>query len=348
MTTQRTGAAETRPLDILGISEAEEHVYSWLLAHSGATVPEIAQALKLTPGKAQRLLDSIEAKGLTTHSPERPRRYIPTSPDITMEALILQRQNDLQRARGAVQALHEQAAATQHRGEREQMVELITSPVSERQLFEQMQLTAQREIIAMTRPPVLISRLDVPYEQDQKHQRMAQTKGVHYRSIVDQNFLSLPGAVARVRQDIASGEGIRVLPTLPNKIMISDRRIALIPLNLHQAGSPVLLVRSSALLDALCALFEVLWEQAAPISITTEGLIKTGAPSALLSREGEKLVSLLAAGLNDKRLAQEMDISTATLTRRVSEIMKAFHARTRFQLGWLAHKRLSGALSDKS
>jgi DNA-binding NarL/FixJ family response regulator len=51
----------------------------------------------------------------------------------------------------------------------------------------------------------------------------------------------------------------------------------------------------------------------------------------------------MAAGLNDKKIAHELGISGSTLKRRVSETMKAFNARTRFQLG-----RLTAGVSSKN
>jgi sugar-specific transcriptional regulator TrmB len=92
-----------RPLDVLGISDAEEHVYRHLLQQPGATRAEIALRMSIAPRAIQPLLESIEAKGLATHSPEQPRRYIPAWPDLAIEALILRRQEDLQRARLAAQ-----------------------------------------------------------------------------------------------------------------------------------------------------------------------------------------------------------------------------------------------------
>jgi Bacterial regulatory proteins, luxR family len=49
-----------------------------------------------------------------------------------------------------------------------------------------------------------------------------------------------------------------------------------------------------------------------------------------------ELVSLLTMGINDKTIASELDLSMRTLNRRVSELMSALGARSRFQAGWLA------------
>ncbi|MGH8273606.1 MAG: helix-turn-helix domain-containing protein [Gammaproteobacteria bacterium] len=331
MTTPHRDKPNQRPLDILGISEPEEQAYSWLLEHSGTTVSEAAQDLALTPGKTQRLFDAIEAKGLATHTPERPRRYIPASPDIALEAIAQRRREDLQSVETAIKELQERVAS-QRQSDKEQMVELITSREAERNAFEQMQRVAQSEVVWLIRPPVLVSRLDLAQEQDQYTQRQAQARGVHYRSIADTEFLALPGAIHRTWEDIKAGEEVRVCSQLPFKMVLADRRLAFIPLDPERLNSPSLLVRSSALLDALYALFEILWEQAVPISFTQAGALEASSSGSHLPEGAEDLIVLMAAGLNDKRIAHEMGISASTLTRRISEIMKAFNVRTRFQL----------------
>lgn len=113
MATQRSSPGEAGRLDILNISVAEECAYRWLLARPGANVTEIAQGLGMGNSKAQRLLDTIAAKGLATHTPDRPRRYLPVSPDIAIEALLQRRQDELDRARRLVPELQKLTANLQ-------------------------------------------------------------------------------------------------------------------------------------------------------------------------------------------------------------------------------------------
>lgn len=340
MATQRTGRPEKRPLEAVGIGELEEQAYLCLLEHPRATVGEVAQALHLSHRRAQSLLDTIEAKGLATHSPERPRRYIFAAPDIAMEALILERENDLQQARSAVKQLQERAAL--HRqSSPEPMIELITNRESERQIFNQMQAAAQHEVVFLVRPPLLISRRGAPQERDKEAD--ARSRGVRYRGVVDAEYLAMPGAVEHVRADIKKGDEVRVVPKLPFKMVLADRRTALIPLDLESPSSDVLLVRSSPLLDALDALFEMIWERAAPISITQRHGLAQGDPSPRLPDGSEDLLQLMAAGLNDKAIAYELGLSIRTLNRRIFELTKSLNARTRFQIGWLASPLMTDA-----
>jgi sugar-specific transcriptional regulator TrmB/DNA-binding CsgD family transcriptional regulator len=331
---RRASPVDPLSLEALGLDAHETAAYLALLDHPRATAAEIADAMGLALRRAQRLLDAIEARGLVTHSPERPRRYLLAAPDIAIEALILQREKELQRIRGSVRQLEERAAL--HRESTPQpLIELITQRESERQVFRQLQASAQRELIFLVRPPILISRpapTEAPdYETD------ARARGIAYRGIVDSDYLALPGAVEHVRADIAKGDEVRVVHRLPFKMALADRRTALIPLDLSSPRSEVLLVRSSALLDALYALFESLWDRAVPMTLDRDPP-KHGEAGVGLAGEAREILRLMAGGLNDKAIAHELGISMRTLNRRISELMIQLNARSRFQIGWIASK----------
>lgn len=315
-----------RPLEALGVSDSEETVYECLLRHPGATAAEIAGALTQSLNRTQRVLNAIESKGLATHCPERPRRYIPAAPDMAMESLLLRRQEDLQGARSRIQQLKDTAAAHRH-SEQEQIIELIVSREAQRQAFDHLRLTAQHEIVCLTRPPMLIT----PMGPNGGDRLPANPRSLERRCIIDQDYLELPGAIETVRHDLENGEHTRIFPELPLKFVLADHRVALIPLDLGRPDTPSLLVRSSALLDALYALFELLWQHATPVSFTRGGSLKTNAPA---DEASEDLLAMLAAGLNDKTIAHKSGISLRTLKRRISELMRRHKARTRFQLAW--------------
>lgn len=314
-------------------------MYFCLLEHPHATVAELTLATRLSQRRVQHLLDLIESKGLVTHTPERPRHYIPAAPDIAMEALILGREKELQRARSVMRDLQERAAHHQQRVPKP-MVELITNRDAARHVFDQVQATAQSEVLFLVRPPFLISSGPAP-QQESGNIADARARGVRYRGVVDSDYLALPGAVEHVRADVRAGDAVRVLPKLPFKMVLADRRIALVPLDLESLNSEVLVVRSSALLDALHALFDKLWDGAVPISPSRRGL-ETGVAMPRLSPAHEELLQLMAAGLNDKAIAHELGLSIRTLNRRILKLTRSLNAKTRFQIGWLASRLVDG------
>src|SRR6185312_4516317 len=168
MSTMRSDTA-TRPLETLGISADEERAYRALLSRRLASSGDLSSALGIPARATQRLLDALAAKGLATHSPERPRRYMAVQPEFAVEAIVSQRQAELERARAAIPDLKKHVSKRRDEADRGgEVVELVTSRDAERRIFEQAQHAARHEVVTLVRPPVRVTRLDTPFEQDQQ------------------------------------------------------------------------------------------------------------------------------------------------------------------------------------
>ena len=333
MSKQFIGNVTSSSLEALGIDTLEERVYRFLLGHDVATAAEVARALPLSPRMAKRLLEQIESKGLVYHSPERPRRYIAASPELAGEALIKQRQADLEKARATLSKLKKEAAKSKETVGEGQLVEVITSHHAMDQIFTQLWRTAQQDVINFQCAPIM---LDTPENGLLSRDKRSGPKGARMRTISDESFLALPGALSAVRHDIEKGEEARVFPSLPIKMIVFDRRVGMIPIDPENPIGPMLLVRSPALLRALYALFENTWERSTPMILTKAGELASGNPSSPGDGDADELISLLAAGLADKAIAYEMGISLATFNRRMAKLTKHHGTRSRFQLGWRA------------
>jgi predicted DNA-binding transcriptional regulator len=333
----RYAESTSSPLEIFGIGHDEERAYRALLVVGTATAEEVARKMALPPRKAQQLLDAIEARGLATHSPERPRRYIAASPETAIEALAHQHQRSVQRARGMIEELQQHAVAgrKETQEQQEQLIEVISTPDVGRLVYKQIYQSAEIELLGLSRLPILYTVLSSP--PDSSAQQELQSRGVRHRSISDVEMVSLPGMPERMRADFEAGEEARLMASVPFKMVLVDRRVGLLLPN-HASG-PSLVVRYSPLLDALYALFEIFWERASPTTFSSAGKPNIGDAAPGLSAELEQLLPLLTAGLNDKSIAHQLDISERTVARRVVELLEFLGARTRLQAGWLAAMR---------
>jgi len=328
-----TGAAELHALDALGLDERARAVYAVLFEGEPLTLAEIAQALQQSRAAVQKTLATLELMGLVTRLPERVPRYLPAPPDIAIEALILRRQGELQRARLLGEQLREKLVRGRHSTDRdeERIVEIIVGSDAQVRIYEQLQQSARREFLGIERPPYVMGVTGRNVAQER-----AIARGVAYRNIVDASTLELPGALDRLRRQIGAGEETRVFAGVSLKLAVVDRSVALVPLSLDRVYDAALLVRSSTLLDALCQLFDLMWESAAPIPFGGE----TASADSSSPQGAERLVSVLAAGLNDKAIAHDLGVSSRTLDRRIVDLMRGLNARTRFQAGWLAALRM--------
>ena len=172
----------------------------------------------------------------------------------------------------------------------------------------------------------MVSPLDRPAEE----QIESLARRVRLRTVTDSSLLDVDGTLQRLRAATASGEQFRIFPMLPFKLVIVDRRNGLIPLDVKRADGVALLVRTSSLLEGLCALFDTYWRVGVPFAELSPGMASNEGGTA------DAVLPMLASGLNDKTIAYRLNISHRTLMRRIRELMQRHGASNRFQLGWLA------------
>nr|WSW70649.1 LuxR C-terminal-related transcriptional regulator [Streptomyces sp. NBC_00995] len=71
-------------------------------------------------------------------------------------------------------------------------------------------------------------------------------------------------------------------------------------------------------------LFDSVWERALPIGPVTHDRI---------TEEDRELLTMLAFGLKDEAMARRLEIHVHTVRRRITRLMQALNAETRFQAG---------------
>lgn len=315
-----------RPLGLLGISDTEERVYRILLERHRACSTMVATDLGLTEQESAALLDDLEIMGLATHMPETPKVYVAVEPELAIDALIRQRQRALEQARASVPALMQAFSSRPAAHDAQPILELITNRDHLRVVIDQMYGSFRSEMLLFQKLPILApsSRLDGVLPP-----------GAQIRSISDRASVESLDTLARMLEDVALGEQARTVPSLPFKMMIVDRRTAVMTLDGQSPETTsTLLIHRGALVEALCQLFEFVWEKATPVFTVRDGKVEPAPQFGEHWMESTKaLIPLMAAGLNDKAITQELHISASTLNRRVADLMKMLGARTRFQLG---------------
>jgi DNA-binding NarL/FixJ family response regulator len=178
----------------------------------------------------------------------------------------------------------------------------------------------------LDRPPYAAGRA----ESDSRERQLLRSQ-VDVRVIYSPESLALPGGVEVAMGAAEAGERARVHPQVPIKLAVSDRSIALLPLAMDQMRGSALVVRESALVEALAQLFHLLWDQAMPLTPPTAG----GGADTEVDR---RLLTMLAAGLKDDAIARQLDVSSRTVGRRVADLMALLGARTRFEAGVRAQR----------
>lgn len=130
-----------------------------------------------------------------------------------------------------------------------------------------------------------------------------------------------------------NGGQVRTAPLLPVRMIIIDRRVAMLPVNGDDTAHGALVLHGHGTLTALCALFEGIWEQARPL-----GEVELRDARGLTGPEREAL-RLLGQGLTDEAISKRLGVSPRTARRMAADLMEQLGARSRFQAGVLAAQR---------
>jgi DNA-binding CsgD family transcriptional regulator len=111
-----------------------------------------------------------------------------------------------------------------------------------------------------------------------------------------------------------------------------DRTTAVVPIDPKDSSAGATVLTGAGVVAAMCALFEQIWATANPL----------GVPNPLdaqgLGPEEREILRMLANGETDEHIARRLGVSTRTVGRKASELMRRLGTRSRFQMGVQANE----------
>ncbi|GIH72225.1 helix-turn-helix transcriptional regulator [Sphaerimonospora thailandensis] len=158
-------------------------------------------------------------------------------------------------------------------------------------------------------------------------------RGVTVRTVYMDSACNDTATLNYARWMVALGGEVRTMPTLPLRIVIFDREVALIPLDPECSKKGAVEVCGAGIIAALIALFEHLWTSATPL-----GMERRCCDNSITVQERE-LLRLLAQGLTDEATSKKLGIGLRTHRRMVAGLMDRLGARSRFEAGVKAVER---------
>jgi sugar-specific transcriptional regulator TrmB/DNA-binding CsgD family transcriptional regulator len=317
-------------LDVLGLEDSEELAYRALVEVPSYDAAGLAERLGCHPLEAARSLAALETLGLAARSSSGTDRYVASPPSVALAALAVQREEALRRAQREIETLTEVYRGTDTDRSVSDVVDVVRGAKAVGQRFAQLQMSAREEVLGFVKSDVAV----VPAEENTAEDA-AVTRGVRYQVLIERSAFDRPGYFAAASDSIKAGEEVRVVPELPIRLLIVDRRIALVPLlSASERSIGALIVHRSGMLDALLALFDRFWRDGIPLMLGADG--KVEGPRVGLPELDARILGLLLAGLTDQAVANQLGLSMRTVQRRVRALMDLVSADTRLQLGFHA------------
>ncbi len=323
-------------LGTLGLDAASERVYRALLAHPDDGIPELSGHTGVPETGVRRALDVLSELGLVRPSAARAGRLRAVSPDIGMEILMARQQADLAAQLQRVEA--SRAAAAQLMAEYAELRPSASRPVAEQLVGPD---AIHRRVAVLCEEAVSEVMAFVPDgARTAEHVAAARRsderllgRGLRMRTV------HLDGARRdRLAVDHAAwlarlGGQVRTVPSLPTRMVITDRSTAVIPVSDDDSAGTAVVLTAKGTVTALCALFESVWETARPLGPTAD------IDGSGLNGQQATAIRLLSEGFTDEAIAKRLGVSPRTARRIATDLMERLGARSRFAAGVRAVQR---------
>jgi hypothetical protein len=128
------------------------------------------------------------------------------------------------------------------------------------------------------------------------------------------------------------GAEVRTLDEFFNRMIIVDRRVAIIPgrEDVHSAMA----IREPSIVAYLADIFERTWERARPFLMSRE----TSTMSSIAVEQRAMTIRMLIEGHSDPVSAKRLGVSARTYAGYVADLKEEYESETRFQLGYTMGK----------
>ncbi|MEV7328559.1 helix-turn-helix transcriptional regulator [Micromonospora sp. NPDC093244] len=312
--------------DLLGLSAQHEVVYRTMLERPDLNVAGLSTHLDVPPDEVRAALDVLADLALIRLDSEGDRAR-PVRPQAGLTALLSKveaevavRQKHVEATKAAIAAI---AAAhdDHHQALEGRLLEGIDSV---RDRLAELAHTARVECLSFNTggaqsPDTL--EAEAPLDQQ------ALQRGVQIRNVYQDSFRNDPGTLAHARWLAGLGGQSRTTPTLPMRMVIVDRVIALVPIDPANPRQGALELHSHGIVAGLTALFEQVWHTSAPFDD------QSTADAQGLTRQERELLRLLGTGHTDESAARKLAISLRSVQRMMTSLTERLGAASRFQAG---------------
>ncbi|MFF3976687.1 LuxR C-terminal-related transcriptional regulator [Streptomyces sp. NPDC001828] len=327
-------------LETLGLNRLTESVYRELLSGTPGGVADLGARLGLTESEVRSSLDTLVDLDLARSSRDEPGALRAVSPEVGLEVILRRQEHELQRrqrelavSKAAVAVALSEYADLRPNTETAGAERLVGLDA----IHSRLELLARdlgEECLAIM-PGGAQSRasLDASRPLDEAALR----RGVRILSLYQDSAANDAATHAYAQWMTELGGQVRTSPVLPPRLIVFDRRVAVVPIDPDNSRLGALCTRTPGIVSSLVSLFEQTWQTAVPFGADR-------APHARADDRGtspveRELLKLLASGMTDEAAGKRLGISLRTVRRQMAALMERLQASSRFEAGLKAAQR---------
>ncbi|MDI2130088.1 helix-turn-helix transcriptional regulator [Yinghuangia seranimata] len=324
-------------LEGLGLDTTAEAVYRLMLEDHRRGVAELARLSGLDEDAVRQALDRLADLRLLRISDDGPHGGLEAiDPNVSLHGLLRRRQEELlrnqwelERCQAAISTVLAEYSDLHYGGGHPDAERLIGLGAIKSRIAE-LAATAATECLtfnpggAQSAASLAASK---PLDQ------AVITRGVAMRTVYLDSMRNDPVTAHYAEWLTTLGGQVRTVPSLPLRMLVVDRSVALVPVDPDNTRRGAVQVSGPGVITALVALFEHIWAAATPCGTVHER------DDQGLTRQESELLRLLADGLTDAAACKRLGLSLRTVRRMMADLMERLDARSRFEAGAKADRR---------
>lgn len=325
-------------LEVLGLSSSGEAVYRALLAEPRSSIENLAMNLALPESDVRAALDELVRHCLVRESRDVPGELRVVRPDVGLEALLrrheadlAQRRRQLDDAKAEVAELVASFANSEQPGSHADTTERLLGLDAIQSRLEVLARDLQSECLSvMPGGAQSPASLNASRPLDER----ALAAGIKVLTLYQDSARNDPATHAYAQWLTNLGGEVRTAPILPTRMLVFDRRIAIIPIDPDNTKQGALCAAEMAIVRSMVSIFEIAWNTAVPL-----GSLAQEEPATGLTPLDRQILIMLGKGLTDEAAATRLGVSGRTVRRQVASIMERLSASSRFEAGLKAAQR---------
>lgn len=317
------------------MDQVAESVYRSVITLAQADPHAVAEHLGVPVAAVSECLERLHARGVIQPSQVVPGAWRAVNPAAVMGPLITEQERRLAQQ-------FEEVAHTRELLER--LGDLYRQSEREREAIVRVAdrddvLTHVSDLVSIVRDEVAAFVTNKPstaaLEQSRALDADLLSRGVRLRTLCLDTFRRDRIMQKALRESAAAGVEIRTLPTLPTRMIVFDRRWAVIATDPSDPSRGALLVSDHSAVALFHELFEHYWSAAAPL----EQEAASASDDPELTAMEQMVLQMLADGHKDESIARSTGQSVRTVRRIVSGLSAKAGAKGRFDLALHAADR---------
>ncbi|UUU37677.1 helix-turn-helix transcriptional regulator [Streptomyces sp. NBC_00162] len=318
-------------LDMLGLDGVSEAVYRAMLSDPEGSVQDLCEQLGVSESTVRDALDRLADLRLLRASRDVLGIMRPVSPELGLEMLLRRQEEELLRRRLELE-LSKAAAA---RAIAEYADLRPATPAADTQRLVGLDaIQATLEILARDVSGECLSVMpggaqsQASLDASRPLDETAMSRGISLLTLYQDSVRHDPATLAYARWMTERGGMVRTCPTLPPRMLVFDRKVAVIPIDPADTKRGALCTREAGIVASLVALFEQTWNSAVPLGADRSKDAQSG-----LTASEQELLRLLACGLTDEVAGRRLGISARSVRRQMAGLMERLDASSRFEAG---------------